>query len=217
MKNKTRVATTRMVRAAMVAAIYVAICYAAAPISFGAIQVRVSEAMVLLPLIFPEAIAGLAIGCLISNFLLSIPLDAALGATATLLAACLTWLFGRLFKREWIKVAMGVIPPVLANMFVVPIVLLTAGWNDGYGYFACVGLVGAGEAIAVICFGIPIYAAVSRAYKAYRGRRSDLPAKQSTQPLPSPLAQADKPPQQQADSTKEESEKNHGSDKPTFM
>ena len=58
--------TTRSVcLSAMIAALYAALTLLLAPISYGAIQCRISEAMTLLPILLPQAIPGLVIGCLV--------------------------------------------------------------------------------------------------------------------------------------------------------
>ena len=54
---------------AIIAALYTALTLGFQAISFGAIQFRVSEALTLLPVLFPQAVPGLAIGCLLSNLL----------------------------------------------------------------------------------------------------------------------------------------------------
>ena len=58
-----------MTQAAMIAAIYVVLCLVFEPISYGAIQTRVAEALTVLPFFTPAAIPGLFIGCLIANML----------------------------------------------------------------------------------------------------------------------------------------------------
>ena len=58
-----------MTQAAMIAAIYVVLCLVFEPISYGAIQTRVAEALTVLPFFTPAAIPGLFIGCLIANAL----------------------------------------------------------------------------------------------------------------------------------------------------
>ncbi|MCD6399598.1 QueT transporter family protein, partial [candidate division WOR-3 bacterium] len=75
-------------RAAIIAALYVALTVLLMPISFYAFQVRVAEALTVLPFIFPEAVWGLFIGCLIANFFGGLGiLDIAVGSTLTLIAA----------------------------------------------------------------------------------------------------------------------------------
>ena len=67
--------TRKLVRGALIAAIYVALCLMLAPLSYGAVQVRISEALTLLPVLCPDAIWGITIGCLISNMLSFSPWD----------------------------------------------------------------------------------------------------------------------------------------------
>ena len=85
-----------MAQAAMIAAIYVVLCIAFAPISYGAIQARVAEALTILPYFTPAAIPGLFIGCLIANLIGgSIMLDVVCGSIATLIGAVGTWMLRR--------------------------------------------------------------------------------------------------------------------------
>ena len=58
-----------LARAGMIAAIYAALTLIFAPISFNAVQFRISEAMTVLPILLPEAVPGLAVGCLVANIL----------------------------------------------------------------------------------------------------------------------------------------------------
>ena len=64
MKNKS---VTFLTQAAMIAAIYVVLTMIFAPFSFGEVQVRVAEALTILPIFTPAAIPGLFVGCLIGN------------------------------------------------------------------------------------------------------------------------------------------------------
>ena len=83
-------------RSAVVAAIYFALATALRPISFGPVQFRLSEALVLLPIFMPEAIIGVTLGCFLSNFFYSTMLyDVIFGTIATALAAVLTCLLRR--------------------------------------------------------------------------------------------------------------------------
>lgn len=111
-----------MTQAAMIAAIYVVLTVIFAPFGFGDVQVRVSEALTVLPFFTPAAIPGLFIGCLIGNILggAIIP-DIIFGSLATLIGACCTYL---LRKRTHF---LAPLPPILANTIVVPFVL-------AYGY-----------------------------------------------------------------------------------
>ena len=55
-------------RSALIAAIYFALATVLQPVSFGPVQFRLSEALVLLPLFMPESIIGVTVGCFLSNF-----------------------------------------------------------------------------------------------------------------------------------------------------
>ncbi len=92
--------TKTMVRIALIAAIYTVISLALAPISYGNIQVRIAEALTLLPLIYRPSIWGITLGCFLTNLIGAMIgvnptgyLDALIGTTATLIAALITWHF----------------------------------------------------------------------------------------------------------------------------
>ena len=109
-------------QAAMIAAAYAAVTILLAPISYGPMQVRVSEALTILPLFTPAAIPGLFIGCAIANLAGgAVALDAIFGSLATLIGAV-----GGYFLRfnRWLVP----IPAVAANTIIVPFVL-----KYGYG------------------------------------------------------------------------------------
>ena len=103
-------------RTAVISALYATLTLAVYPISYGPIQFRISEALTILPLFFAEAIPGLAIGCFIANIPMGI-WDMVIGTTATLLASIAT--------RYLKKIYLGVIPPVVFNAFLIPVVFLT--------------------------------------------------------------------------------------------
>ena len=106
MKNKT---TLFMTQAAMIAAIYVALTYIFAPISFSEIQVRISEALTILPVFTPAAVPGLFIGCLIGNTVGGALLpDIICGSLATLIGAFFTW------KLRNAHPFLAPVPPILA-------------------------------------------------------------------------------------------------------
>ena len=107
---------------AVIAALYVALTLIFAPISFGPVQVRIAEALCILPMFTPAAIPGLFIGCLIANLIGGgIILDVIFGSLATLIGAVLGYM---LRKNRWLVP----IPAVLANALIVPFVL-----RYGYG------------------------------------------------------------------------------------
>ena len=112
-----RMLTTRsLTLSAMIAALYAVLTLVLAPISYGNLQCRVSEAMTLLPMILPQSIPGLFVGCLIANIYTGSVLDIIFGSLATLLAAIGTY---ALRKKPLLAAAC----PVVANGVIVGLVL----------------------------------------------------------------------------------------------
>ncbi|MEE3466815.1 MAG: QueT transporter family protein [Eubacterium sp.] len=137
--------------AAMIAALYVVLTFVsnAFGLASGVIQVRISEALTILPFFTPAAIPGLAIGCLLSNWLTGCVLpDILFGTLATLIGA-----LGSYALRKY-KFLVP-IPPILANMLIVPWVLRFAyDVPDGIPYM--MATVGAGEVIACGVLGLAL-------------------------------------------------------------
>jgi uncharacterized membrane protein len=107
----------KIARGAVVAALYVALCLALAPFSYGAVQVRVAEALCLLPVFGSEYIVAVTLGCLLANLLGSTILDVVFGTLATLLACLCTY---RLRKLRVNSLAIpAALPPILFNAAIV--------------------------------------------------------------------------------------------------
>ena len=81
----------KLVHCGVVAAIYVVLCLALQPLSYGAVQVRVAEALCLLPVFGAEYIVGVVLGCFLANLLGSTIVDVIFGTLATLLACLVTY------------------------------------------------------------------------------------------------------------------------------
>ncbi len=115
MKNKGVLFVTQ---AGLIAALYVTLTYVFAAISFGEVQLRIAEALTILPMFTPAAIPGLFVGCIIGNAMGGAVLpDIICGSLATLAGAFGTWMLRK--KSPLI----GCLPPIIANMIVVPFVL----------------------------------------------------------------------------------------------
>ena len=85
--------TKDLILAAMVAAIYFVLCYFGNifQLTFGPVQVRLGEALTVLPFLFPATAPGLALGCLLTNILSPYgPIDMIVGTLATAIAAFLS-------------------------------------------------------------------------------------------------------------------------------
>lgn len=149
-----------MSQAAMIAAIYVVLCIAFAPISYGAIQVRVAEALTILPYFTPAAIPGLFIGCLIANLAGgSIMIDIVIGSLATLLGAIGTWLLRK--KSRYL----APLPPILTNTLLVPYVL-RYGYGEPLPIPFLMATVGIGEIAACGIMGLVVLTVLNK-YRKY--------------------------------------------------
>ena len=151
-----------LVTAAMIAALYVVLSFAisAFGLASGAIQVRVSEALTILPYFTAAAIPGLTIGCLLFNLLSGAAvLDVIFGSIATLLGAVGSYFIGKSAKKISRLKFLVPIPPILANAFIIPWVLKTAyGLTDAYWYL--VATVGIGEVISCGLLGMVLMTAL---------------------------------------------------------
>lgn len=122
--------------AAIIAALYVVLTLIFQPISFGAIQFRISEALMLLPVLYAEAVPGLFIGCLIANLIGGgIWFDVILGSIATLLSAY----FARKLRNHSLWAA--AMPVIFNGLIVGPVV-----------YFGYVKAPGAAVSLGVLLF-----------------------------------------------------------------
>ena len=143
--------------AALIAAIYVLLTYLAAAmgLSSGAIQVRFSEALCILPYFTAAAIPGVTIGCLLANILTGSALwDILFGTLATLIGAILARL---LRKNKWLVP----LPSVLSNMAIIPFVLIYAyGVEDAYPFLLLT--VGIGEVISIYGLGMILLFALKK-------------------------------------------------------
>ncbi len=141
----------KLCRAAVVGALYAAVTLLAAPISFGAIQCRVSEALCILPWLFPETAQGLFCGCILANLIGGYgPLDVVFGSLTTLAAGLLT---ARIPRR-----VPAALPPVILNGLIVGAVIARSTAKDAlFAAFPIIGLeVAAGEAVALFALGLPL-------------------------------------------------------------
>lgn len=108
---------------AVIAAAYVVLTLVFAPISFGPVQLRIAEALCIMPLFTPAAVPGLFIGCLIANILGGgIVVDVIFGSLATLIGA---WGGLMLRRNRWLVP----VPAIISNTVIVPLVLYY-----GYGF-----------------------------------------------------------------------------------
>jgi len=153
MAKKTRF----MTQSSLIAALYVALTYvsAAMGIASGVVQVRLSEALTVLPAMTGAGVPGLFIGCLAANLLTSTSLwDIVFGSLATLLGVLGTRYLGR-------KCYVAPIFPILSNTLIIPFVLKIAyGVSEGYSFlFLTIFL---GEFISCGILGVMLYKALDK-------------------------------------------------------
>ena len=145
-----------MTQAAMIATFYVVLTIIFQAISFGQIQVRISEALTILPAFTPAAIPGLFIGCFISNILGGAALwDIIFGSLATLLGALFTYI---LRKKHPI---MAVIPPIVSNTIIIPLVLRYT-YGVALPLYILIASIAIGEIISCGILGIILYVALQK-------------------------------------------------------
>ena len=148
---KKLLTTRSLCLSALIAALYAALTLLLAPISYGALQCRISEAMTILPILLPQAIPGLFVGCLIANLYTGLLTDVIFGSLATLLAATGTFL---LRKRPLLAAAC----PVAANGVIVGLVLSV---TNGLPWYLTMLQVALGE-LAAVALGMLILLPVLR-------------------------------------------------------
>lgn len=143
--------TKRLALCGILAAVYCAVTVLSAPIAYGPVQFRLSEALCILPLFAPYTSLGLFVGCLLSNLFSTVTaLDIIIGSAATLIACLWTARCKRIFLA-WI-------PTVVVNAVLVGAMLafvLTPGaFFQGFLTFGA--QVGVGELAVMLVLGVPL-------------------------------------------------------------
>lgn len=165
--------TKSLTRAAMIAAFYCVLTLLFQPFSYGPVQFRISEALTLLPVLLPEAVPGLTIGCLLANILGGAPwYDVVFGTLATLLAAICT-------RKLRDLPAVGAAMPVLFNAVIVgPVVYLAYSHAPGAAFslpllLKDVSTVAIGE--AVICYVLGLMLVSTLGKTSFSGKKEVFP------------------------------------------
>lgn len=151
MKNNI---SNKLVKMAVVAAIYTVLTVMLAPISYGVIQFRISEIMVLLAFFNPIYIGGLTLGCLISNiFGGNGPLDIIFGTFATFISVVAISFTSKVLRANKFGLAIASIWPVIFNGIII-------GWMlnivSGAPLILTMLEVGLSEFIIISIIGVPV-------------------------------------------------------------
>lgn len=140
--------------AGLIAAVYALLSLVLMPISFGVYQIRVAEALTVLPFLTGSAIPGLFVGCLLSNIFGGMGwVDIVFGSLITLLAALATYAIRCKIKNSKLGLYLAPLPPVLFNAFGVSVYLAPL---LGYNYWFTVQMVGFGQLISCYIIGLPL-------------------------------------------------------------
>ncbi|MCK9223274.1 MAG: QueT transporter family protein [Limnochordia bacterium] len=142
-----RKALVTILRGALIAALYVALVMVMPqPFSFGVIQFRVAEGLVLLPMLYGEAVWGLYIGAILANILGGLgPWDIFGGSLVTLVAAYITYRY----RFTWI----AYVAPIVLNGLLVSAYL---HFIYEVPYWLMVGSISISEAVVVLGLGVPL-------------------------------------------------------------
>ena len=154
MKNRVRFITY----SAIIAALYVILTGLSAVLHLasGPIQIRLAEALTVLPVFTPTAIPGLFLGCVLANFLTgSLIWDVVFGSLATLIGAV-----GTYFLRKKSKY-LAVLPPIVSNMLIVPAVLQYV-YGEEQVYWILMLTVGVGEILSAGVCGLILHKTLSK-------------------------------------------------------
>ena len=144
--NGFKITPQQIARIGFIAGLYVTFTFLLSAISFGPIQVRIAEALTLLPILYPEAIPALFLGCLLANLLGPFGVvDIIFGSLTTLIAAFLTYYFRRSI--------FAYLSPIICNAFIVSLYLYIF---FRIPYWPTVLTIGLGESVAVLALGLPL-------------------------------------------------------------
>lgn len=161
--SKNNFSTYHLARAGIIAGLYVAVSFIIAPFASGAIQVRLSEGLTILAIIFPESIPALFVGCLLSNLITGCAIyDVIFGSLITLISAIFSYFSTKWIKNIPLKIFIGGLFPILLNSFLLPLIWQ---WCYGFGqyvYIVQVAFLLIGQTISVYAIGTPIYLTVKR-------------------------------------------------------
>lgn len=152
----------KLVTTALIASLYAVLTLALAPISYGAVQFRLSEIMVLLPFIKKDYIWGLTIGCLLANIIgpYGLP-DIIFGTTATFLSVYLVYLTSKFMNGKKYSLLIASFWPTIINALIIGFML-----NKFCALPMVLSMlqVGFGEFVVITIVGVPVYKSLEGKY-----------------------------------------------------
>ncbi|MCR1874621.1 QueT transporter family protein [Paraclostridium bifermentans] len=152
----------KLVTTALVAAIYATLTLVLGAISYGPIQFRVAEIMVLLPFIKKDYIWGLTIGCFLANIIgpYGVP-DIIFGTTATFLSVYAVYMTSKMMYGKKYALLVSSIWPTVINAIIIGIML-----NIFFGLPLMLSMaqVGFGQFVVITIIGVPLYKSLEGKY-----------------------------------------------------
>ncbi len=166
--NQQRKSLRKLAEGGLIAALYTALTLSIPVASFGLTQLRVAEALTILPIFTPTAIPGLAVGCMVSNLFglamganIAGAWDVLFGSLANLLAAWMTYSL-RKFRIKKLPV-LATLPPIIINAAVIGLELAVNIMGFTWlNYLTAALYVAAGQFVACCVFGLVLYSALNR-------------------------------------------------------
>lgn len=152
----------KLVTTALVAAIYATLTLVLGAISYGPIQFRFAEIMVLLPFIKKDYIWGLTIGCFLANIIgpYGVP-DIIFGTTATFLSVYAVYMTSKIMDGKKYALLVSSIWPTVINAIIIGIML-----NIFFGLPLMLSMaqVGFGQFVVITIIGVPLYKSLEGKY-----------------------------------------------------
>ena len=156
-----KISAKMIARTAIISALYAVCTLIFAPISYGAVQFRISECLCVLAFFYPEGIIGLTIGCFIANLFGNGPLDIIFGTLATLVASILSFVVAKRIKKPTLRFFASASFPIIINALVIPLTFLAITEIKEL-YFISLLQVFIGQAVVILSLGSFIYFAILR-------------------------------------------------------
>ena len=156
-----KISAKKIARIAIIAALYAVCTFVFAPISYGAVQFRISECLCVLAFFSLEGVIGLTIGCFIANIFGNGPLDLVFGTLATLLASLCAFKTAKIIKNELARFFVCAIYPIIFNAVIIPFTFLLITELKEL-YFISMIQVAVGQATVILTLGLFLYLALKK-------------------------------------------------------
>ncbi len=157
----------RIAAAGIIAAVYAVLTVFLPVPQYSGVQLRVAEAMTVLPFLFPEAVWGLTVGCFLANLFSPFLLDCVFGTAATFIAALCT----ARVKSPYL----APLPPVICNAVIIGAEIAYFAAQDGENFIRAylfnAFTVGLGELIACYILGLALLRFLLKSWPKISGSR----------------------------------------------